>query len=339
MAGFNKDAANKDLDTLLAEGNDDGSTGGAAEGGATGGSDAGASVAGGGVTPPATATPQTPTEYFELMHEGKQLKIPLQTELIINENGQVQRVPANKMVNNHRQVSHLMGIQKKFKDEKTQWETQNKDWENLSKHYREIDDWARKNPNDWQKVQQAYAQRESLMQGGTPAAGGGTAPAQYSLPPEVTKTINDLQERLGKYENMYSSFEKDKDTKEVNGEIDDFKKQFPALNLDELDEDSISLKGRILHFAAENGYKTFRSAALDFPASDGKPLLTKLIETATEAGRNAAVKGVKQDTKNGVIARSNTPFTGQGTSKRNLTEADRKDAMIQDFEALYPEGS
>lgn len=271
---------------------------------------------------------QTPAEtaYLEAIYEGKTSRLPLSAEFMINENGQVQRIPANKLINGYRQVSHLQREQKKFKEERSKWEQDNQGYDALKKHYGEIDNWARQNPDQWTKLQELYSKRDSLLvEGENP---------QGQLIEKFNTTIKGLEDRLSKYENMYKQSEDQKAVSEVQTEMDSFKKEFSGINLDEQDEDGISLKSQILKYGADNGYPTFRAAALDYKFPDGTPLLTKLLETAREQSRNAAVKGAKQDFKNGVVARSSTPATGQNSFATNNTKVDRKQQMTDELESL-----
>ena len=287
-----------------------------------------------------TVTPeqaQAIQEYYELPYNNTKLQLPLDHPFPMKHNGAIQNVPLSKMMNVYRQSEHMESKQKKFKEEMQGFQQKAQqfgEWEQLYPKYKEFDDWASKNPQEWERLYSFYQNKDAYLGQGEKLEIGPDHPVmkQFST---LSSTIQELQGKLSKYENFMQEDELNKARTEVNGEIDTFKKEFSQIDLDEQDLDGVSLRGQILKFAEDHQYPTFRAAALDYKYSDGTPLLSKLLDTAQREGRNAAVKTVKQDTKNGVVARSSTPF-GQSNNvdPRRMKTSDRDELALAELTQL-----
>lgn len=289
---------------------------------------------------PQIKTPD-PTQYYELPVGEQKYKWSMDQIFPIPHDGATRQVPFSKLINGWRQVSHLETQQKKFKDQMSQYEQQMEKLKPLISSYGDIDtfiskvgefdQWAHQNPDQWNRLLAMYQEKDKILNGESNPTNAEIA--------RLNQTIKSMEDRLSRYDQFSKEAENKQLVEEVRGETESFKKEFPFIDLDTQDEDGVPLMSHILKFGSEGRYPTFRAAALDFKYPDGTPLLAKLLDTAKKDGRNAAVKGVVQDKKNGVVARSDKPFSGQSPQPSTLrSSGDPRQAMIEEIRSKFPQG-
>lgn len=269
-------------------------------------------------------------EYFELPYNGNNIRLPMNHEIPIPNEGGIQNVQLSTLLNKYRLASHLENKQKEWKEKMTTFEQEQAEfgnWKELHNKYGAIQKWSEEEPDQWQALWDLYQNKDIHLAGDQ----------QNNA---LLQEINNLRNELGGLKEFQQSVMSEREEAEVNSQVDSvnseiasFKEEFSHINLDETDLDGISLRGNILKFGAEGNYPNFRAAALDYKFPDGTPLLTKLIDTVKREGRNEAVKAVKQDNRNGILSRSSTPNLGQGQNVdvRRLSSDDRDDMALNEL--------
>jgi len=288
--------------------------------------------------PPETPTPQTPpptVEELEIALGGKPFKLPLNAEIPVKHNGQILKTPLEKLLNSYRQSTHLEDRIKEYKTLKEEAEKLRGDvnvFEEQRKKYGAIQDWSEQNPQDWERLYELFQNKdrallENQVQG------------QPNIEPLLGE-ISRLKQELEGIRSWKSDLEKqqeeeliEKDTERVKSEIDDFKKNWPEIDLEERNLEGVSLKGLIMQHGIKRGLGEFKLAALDF-------LGPRLLDLAQQRGRNEAVKGIQKETQQGIVARSSTP-QGQSTSEvdpSKLSKSDRTSAAKAELQRLLEQG-
>lgn len=269
----------------------------------------------------ATGTP----EMYELPVGGQTYRFPVNTEFPVKHNGQVQQVALEKILNAYRQQAH---VEDKFKDLNTQrdaFKTQlgdaeaYKQWET---DYKPFQDWSIANPNDWARLKGLYDNREMNL---------GEDSKQNELMQKQEERIAGLEQQLTKY---VDTQETDAAMKEMATEKEELLKLYPHIDLGEKDLDGLTLESRIVQSGLDAGLPTFKSAYLSYPG-----MVERLLETATHQSRNDTVKSIQQDNKDGIVARSATPFPAQGqeVDTRRLSEDERRSSALSELEGLMGE--
>lgn len=285
-------------------------------------------------------TPQTQEEMLEFLLGENKFNVPLSYQIPIKHNGEVRDVPLGSVINSWRQNSQLQTKQAEYKQQLGDYESKfNALGENYDKIL-EFQKWSESNPEQWERLWTALNEKEKYtLASGNESSDNGLSPDHPLLGhvSELTQKLQSMEDKLGHYEKLEQEAENQQIVAQVNEEIDAFGKEFPHIDLTQIDDEGISLKGQILKFGADNGYPTFRSAAIDYKYQDGSTLLEKLKESALSQGRNDAVKTIKQDKKNGILERSAVPSFGQDkkVDLSRLSEEDRIDAALAELKGSF----
>ncbi len=277
-------------------------------------------------TPPTT---QPTVEEIELMVNGKPFRLPVNTEVPYKHNGQIVKKPFSNILNSVRQDDHLESKKAEYLKMKAEIEKERGDFDTY-KSQREkfgaIQDWSEKNPQEWQRLLDLYQKKDLVL--GTPEAG------QEQVSPKVLEYIGKLEAKIREHDEKWSSFDKQNEETKVreevgviNREVEEFSKEFPEIDLTEANLDGVTLKGLIMQHGVNNGIRTFKLAAMDF-------LGPRLMEIAQQRGRTEAVKSVKTDKSQGIVARSDKPF-GQGSpvDPGKMSKGDRLNAAKAELES------
>lgn len=256
--------------------------------------------------------PGAPTpEEILYFHGGKEGRLPLQAEIALKEDGKMARAPLNTILNHYRQRADLDKKSVELRKSRDEWEAERGDIDTFRTNrdrYGAIQKWSEENPEEFQHIWDLYENRSKhLLQRdvGQPAAEGEAAPV--GLPPAVIDKIANLEKTIENLQGFQDEFkqdqEKQKDERayhEVGQEMDEFKKEFPELNLDEQDGEGVPLAKKILVHGVQKQIPEFRLAAFSY-------LGPKVTDALVQRGRNEAVKNVRQETQQGIVSRSTTP--------------------------------
>lgn len=156
--------------------------------------------------------------------------------------------------------------------------------------YKDVDDYFSKNPDHWQKIQEAYKNRE---------LGANT--------PDLSKVLAPIEAKLSQYDQLMQEIQEQKRQEAIakadealTSEIESTRKQYPTIDLSAKDEAGETLETRIIKHAMEIGTGSFRVAFRDY-------LHDQLVNTAKASGLEAAQKEKAIQAKKGIIGTSNTP--------------------------------
>lgn len=248
------------------------------------------------------------TDALEFFIGGKPQRIPSNAEIALKHDKEVQRVPLSKMVNGYRQVSHAeakFAEAAKIKDQFTKTQTEyQKAQETLKglEQYKALQEWSvgleKQNPAGYKLLMETI----DRIKNGTLTPEG--TPDQLALNSTITDLRNQLEELRGWKSQFEEQQQREKaleDRKFVDNEIATIKKSFPEINLDEADENGIRLSTKVENWGADKGYLNFTDA---FHAHFRDQIAAILVQR----GKNEAVKGIKKDSAEGILARSSTPF-------------------------------
>lgn len=286
---------------------------------------------------PETSVPSVSTDVFEYFLGDKASKLPSNAEFAIKHAGQVQRIPASKLINNYRQSAHLETKLKELTGKLPEYEkkagladTYEKRIKEMEK-YEQLQKWSEENPEQFQYVWDSLQKSRDGLLNTDPNAQPGI------VPDALHKTIQELRRELGDLKTWKTSREEQEHASAVESEmglieneINDFGKKYEkyGVKLDEVDEEGISLRGRILKFAADNKVPQFEAAAL-------MVLKDTLFERAGQMARQETLKSAKGDVAAGVLSRSSIPNQGQGAKVdvKKLSAEDRRKAALEELTA------
>ena len=175
-------------------------------------------------------------------------------------------------------------------------EAEFKSLEGKYKPYAEVDDYASKNPEWWQAVQDAYAKRGQAV----PETVG-------QLDPGIQAALKPFQEKLAAVESFMTAAQQEKAIQEqtrqdeaLSQEVEAIRKQHPNIDLKAIDESGQTLEFRVMKHASEIGTGSFRAAFRDY-------LHDQLVESAKANGQTASVKAKEHEKRQGILGVSSTP--------------------------------
>jgi len=282
-------------------------------------------------------TPQEKIEELEIALNGKPFRLPLNVELPIKHNGKIEKQPLGNVLNTWRNATHLDERARAFKAEQEAFQKDRNGFD-IYKQFRdkhgeidlakleralEVQMWSEKDPKGFDKLWGLYEKKDVHL-----ADQGQTQP--------FLDTIKGLEDRLHKTEGVLKEYENykleemiAKDTEAVKADIEKFRKEWPEVDLNEKGVDGVPLTSMIMKHGLDKGIPEFKLAALDYLGS-------RLLDIAQQRGRTEAVKGVRKDAQQGILARSGTPFNGQSppADPSKMTKSERLAAAKADYERL-----
>ena len=175
-------------------------------------------------------------------------------------------------------------------EQKAELERQRQETEQRLNAYKDVDTYARENPEWWNHVEERWQGRQL-----------------HKMAPEVQEAIKPFMSEFVEMKNFMNEFQKEKIETEarsqdeaLQNQIVDLGKQFPEVNFGAVDANGQSLELQILNHAANNGIPTFRAAFYDYYQGN----LQKLYETR---GRSAVEKDLAERKKAGILSTSQVP--------------------------------
>lgn len=206
-----------------------------------------------------------------------------------------------------------------FNQERQAFENQRKEFGSLESRYKEVDEYAKANPDWWERVEGAYLADKNKLDPSNPIN-----PVLQKFEQKLTeqeKFINSIKEK------EQQAFNAQEDAK-LDSEIKSIQEKYPDINLSSVDETGKSLELRVLDHAAKNGIKSFQTAFRDLLHDD-------LLKRTEEKGKLAAQKEMQAKRKAGLLGTSSTPLKGITESRnvKNKSYNDLLDEALSEIQA------
>lgn len=179
--------------------------------------------------------------------------------------------------------------------------TQQSEFEKSWGKYKEIDEYAKQNPDWWTQVDQAWSKRGETTQ----------LPSGVDPNSPLAQEFAALKQELGGLKQFKESFEQEKMTakrqaedQSLSQEIQSMRDQFKHLDWSSLDQRGYDLEMQVLAYAEENGIRKFDQAF---------KLLNhdKLLSLAQEQAKEGMVKEQQKKTKLGLLNQGGSAPSGQ----------------------------
>jgi len=203
----------------------------------------------------------------------------------------------------------------KFNQEKAKWEEERGQWEQLKQKYSpytQIDEWAAKNPTQWQQLQEMWKRGmqnpAALTQ--SPQTQPQNTQVSSEIQPYLTK-IQSLEQQLSQilpavqqFQDWKTQSTHQQEDQALDQEIKSIREQHPDLDWNTLDENGKSLEVRVLEHAQNNGIAKFQTAFRDL-------LHEELLNRAQAKAQQSVAKGIQTRTKLGILGESPMPQKGR----------------------------
>lgn len=225
-------------------------------------------------------------------------------------------------------------VMQKFNQEKAAWQKKEAEIQQLQQKYQpytQIDEWALKNPQAWQTLEQMWKQS---MQGGLQqqyqqTQGQPQAP-QTAIDPNLQRYLGTLEQKISQFEPVIQQvLDREQTAKQqeedqvLDQEIKTIKDHYKDFDWQSLDENGKSLELKILEHASNIGTSSFRVAARDL-------LHDELLSRAQAKAKIDVSQGIQQRTKLGVLGESPTPIKGSFGRNPNKSIKDTSYEEIAD---------
>lgn len=212
-----------------------------------------------------------------------------------------------------------------FRQEQEKFNQSRQEFEQTFAPYKEIDQYARQNPDWWAHVDQSYQQRE--QQG------------QQAISPEIQRYLDAKLEPISKDLPLMKEFLQEQQTQKLEKQRADedaqlatsmksLQEKYKGLDFSAKDESGLSLESRVLNHAVGNGFPTFRAAFLDYYHDS-------LEKQAEARGRESFQAEAQKRQKLGLLDENptslprETPFAGKSKSWHDSSMSG--DAIMRQF--------
>ncbi len=212
-----------------------------------------------------------------------------------------------------------------FKQQQQEFARQQQEYEQTYAPYKEIDQFARQNPDWWAHVDQSYQQRQSQ--------------GQQAITPEIQRYLDQKLEPIAKDLPLMKEFLQEQQTLKLEKQradedaqlassVKSLQEKYSGLDFAAKDQSGLSLEARVLNHAVENGFPTFRAAFLDYYHDS-------LEKQALARGKETALQEMKQRQKLGLLDENptslprETPFAGKSKSWHDSSLSG--DAIMRQF--------
>lgn len=248
----------------------------------------------GGSTPPPAATTPPPAPEFR--------------EYEFKANGQMIKLRDNdpRMQQYLSQGYNYAQNTEKLKADREAWERDRGTWEKDWNPYREIDQYAKQNPDWWQHVEQSYQQvhQQSTQQ---------IDPVRQYLDQRlggIEQDLPQMKQFLQEMQTQKLEAQRANEDAQLATAIKSIHEKHKDIDFAAKDESGLSLEHRVINHAVENGFPSFRAAFLDYYHDN-------LVQQAEARGKEAMMNQVKQRQKLGLLD-DPTP-SGQGHTAPNTS--------------------
>lgn len=155
--------------------------------------------------------------------------------------------------------------------------------------YRQIDEWAQKNPDIWSKITQSYQNPSQQIQ------------EQTQIPAEVQQYLQPLMQQLTEMKSFVSEIQKEREQGKLkqedtalDQEIKSIREQHADLDWQSPDESGLTLEQRVLEHASKLGTTSFKAAFRDMNHET-------LLQRATLKAKEELIKERRQKSKLGLL--------------------------------------
>lgn len=239
-----------------------------------------------------------------LLNEEKSADIPMESkadetplEYTLKVNGKEIKAPVEKVLQwaqmGYDYPQRSAELKKQQDDFQNQLKEKEKYWselENKWKPYKEVDEYAAKNPDWWNQVQEQYKQK-AVVDNENPAL------------KEVNEKLQKYDEFINSQKAKEESLRLEQEDKILNTEIDSIRKIYDKIDFDTPDDSGNSLEMKVLKHAVDNDIKSFRAAFRDYYHDH-------LVGKAKEEGKEIVSKDIQKRTKLGILSESSKPSKG-----------------------------
>lgn len=231
---------------------------------------------------PMTAAPQAPTtpQEYTIKVNDREIKAPLEKVLQWAQLGY--QYP--------QKAGELNKQQQEMQARQAELEKQRQEYEQKFTPYKEVDEYAAKNPDWWAQVQAQYKQK---------LAGATSNPEVEQLKAELA----DLKKFRDDYNNEKQNKQIQEQDSKLSQEVESIRKQYSNIDFETPDADGLNLEMKILKHAQEENLPNFRVAFRDYYHE-------YLTGKAKEEGKELVTKEVQKRTKLGILGESSKPTKG-----------------------------
>lgn len=251
----------------------------------------------------------TPASEFEITWNGK--KIP---------------ADRNRMTQWAQQGYDYNQKMAEFKRQQMSFEQQQQELEQQYSPFKQIDDYAKQNPEWWTFVEQQWHNRSQFNPSGDQSLGD----------PDVSQMIGPLQEKLNSLEKFKTDFEaaqaqqiEQEADAQLDQEVTSIREKYSNLDWDNPDESGLTLEQRVLKHSIDSGISTFKAAFNDL-------MQEELIRRARDEAKEETQKELQKRSKLGLLGKSSTPQ--QGLKPAEGVKGKSYESLLEEAMAEYQIG-
>jgi hypothetical protein len=215
------------------------------------------------------------------------------------------------------QGRHYSQQMAELNQQKAAWEAERSQMESKLNQYRDVDSYAKENPEWWQHVENNYQARDA--QNLTPEIKAALEPVLKDFS-EVKEFANKLQ--IERQEELAK-----KEDQALKEEVSNLSKEYPEIDFTAADQTGQPFELQILKHAEAQGIPSFRASFLDYNQSQ--------LQTIYESrGRKAAEDAIAKRNQQGILGRTQAPTQGKTDTLVNPRNKSWDDVLGEAKEAF-----
>jgi hypothetical protein len=215
------------------------------------------------------------------------------------------------------QGRHYSQQMAELNQQRAEWEAEKAQIEPRLTQYRDVDNYAKENPEWWQHVENSFQSRE---------AHNLTPEIKAALEP-VLKDFSEVKEFANKLQIERQEEIARREDAALKEEVASLSKEYPEVDFTVADQTGQSFELQILKHAEAQGIPSFRAAFLDYHQNQ----LQNIYEAR---GRKAAEDAIAQKNKQGILGRTQAPTQGNAEMLVNPRNKSWDDVLAEAKEAL-----
>lgn len=186
--------------------------------------------------------------------------------------------------------------------------------------YKEVDAYAKENPDWWDHVQNSYGQKDK---NDATIQNENELKQDQELSPEISELKNELNQIKqfisAQKETELMARQKEEDAL-LEAEIDGIKEQYPYLDFKTVDDKGVSLEQKVLKHAQAINTNSFRAAFRDL-------MHDKIVSKAQETAKESLGRDLQRKTKLGILGTEGEKVKVKSYSRDKSYEDLVKDAL------------
>lgn len=235
--------------------------------------------------------------------------------------GRMIKEPLSRIIQRASQGYDYSQSMHEFKQRQSEFEEKQLSFDRDYKLYKEIDAYAKQNPELFSRIRDAYENRDNSPQNKNSESE--QRPQEAKIPDHVLKELNEMKQfREGVLKKQEQERVRAEDD-DLDQQVSNTTKQYPDLDFKTPDKSGKNLEYRVLEFATQHGIKDFSVAFKAYYHDE-------IVKLHADKARTGMAKSIAQKNQRGVVQTPRAKSAGPIDFK-NLSYDELSDLGLQEY--------